>query len=350
MNEPLQAALYPWTEPLWQRWVRDLAQLPHALLLAGPVGLGKADFARELAQALLCAAPVASGRPCITCKSCQLARARTHPDLLWVAPPDDGEIILIDQIRAVGEFLSLRPHSADRKVAVLAAADTMNVHAANSLLKALEEPPPGSHLLLLSAAPQRLPATIRSRCVRMTFTPPPPEQALAWLKPQVPEAQTAETLFALAEQAPLRALGLAQANFLDQRAQWLADLIALAQGGDPLGCAARWKKGGTEAGLAWLQTWLADLIRLARGPAVSPATHPATHLKPGRLFNPDQRDRLQDQVKGLNLKQLFHMFELASRNRALVGTGVDELLLVEEALLFWAQINRGKQAGVRAGL
>lgn len=336
MNSPVSAQLYPWTEPLWRRWVHDISRVPHALLLAGPAGLGKAAFARELAQGLLCAAPAPSGMPCAACKSCRLALAGGHPDLLWVAPVEEGDAILVDQIRAVGDFLSLRPHTADRKVAVLTAAESMNTHAANSLLKSLEEPPPGSYLLLISTIPGRLPATIRSRCVRIDFAPPPLEQALAWLQSQLPESTPADAILALAEQAPLRALGLTEGNFLEQRAQWVADLAAVAQGADPLTCAARWKKGGAAAGLAWLQRWLADLIRLN----ISPANN-TSDLRSSRLFNPDQYSRLQDQAKGLNLKQLFHMFELVSQNRALTGTGVDELLMLEEALLFWAQINRG---------
>lgn len=329
MNASVAGKLYPWTESLWHRFAHDLAKLPHAVLLTGPAGLGKADFARELARTLLCANPLASGRPCAVCKSCQLAQAGTHPDLFWVTRADDGDAILVDQIRALGEFLALRPHTSDRKVAVVAAAETMNANAANSLLKSLEEPPSGSYLLLLSAAPERLPATIRSRCVRITFSPPPVDQALAWLQPQIPDTVPVDTLLALAEEAPLRALALVQTNFMDQRAQWIADLEAIAQGADPLSCAARWKKADTAAGLAWLQTWLADLVRLGTSPGG------------GRLYNPDQRSRLQGQAKALHLKQLFHLFETVSQNRVLTGTGVDELLLIEEALLLWAQINRG---------
>ena len=174
---------YPWHEALWSMLSRQLDQLPHALLLQGRPGLGKHDFAVQLAQALLCERPQA-GAACGQCHGCHLFGAGAHPDLAGVGRLEDARNITVDQIRALGEFMSLRPHTATRKVVIISPADAMNLNASNSLLKLLEEPPPGSMLLLVTSHPARLPATIRSRCTRLLFRLPAPSVGQAWLQIQ----------------------------------------------------------------------------------------------------------------------------------------------------------------------
>ena len=160
------SAPYPWLADTWRRLqqARAADTLPHALLLHGRPGFGKRELAQALVASLLCDKPDVEGTGCGQCRGCSLLTAGSHPDYRAVQPEEPGKSIVIDQIRELGEFFTLRPHYGARKLAVIAPADAMNRAAANSLLKLLEEPPAGGMLLLVADRQERLPATIRSRC------------------------------------------------------------------------------------------------------------------------------------------------------------------------------------------
>lgn len=125
-------------------------ELAHALLLVGPEGWGERHLANWLALTAL------------GLTDADDAAAVAHPDLRWVEP--EGAVIKVDTVRELAEFAHGTPQSGPRKVAVVADAHYLNRSAANALLKTLEEPPAGTHLLLYSAHPGRLLPTIRSRC------------------------------------------------------------------------------------------------------------------------------------------------------------------------------------------
>ncbi|RMH51605.1 MAG: DNA polymerase III subunit delta' [Zetaproteobacteria bacterium] len=134
----------------------------HAWLLYGPSGIGKALLAREAASAFLCrgAAP-----PCGACHSCRLVHAGTHPDLRLLQRPEGKRDLPVEAVREALAFLSLTGHESSRRVLIIDDAETMNRSAANALLKGLEEPQEGAAILLVCGEPNRLPATIRSRCL-----------------------------------------------------------------------------------------------------------------------------------------------------------------------------------------
>jgi len=355
MNAPDVSTLHPWNEAKAAAFLRDRQRLPHALLFAGQKGTGKNAFAAWLAQHLLCAEPAADGKPCGHCQGCRLFTAGSHPDLHVVQPEavykssstliaryalryppaekskesKDSTAIRIDQIRSLIEAAHTRPQIGACTVMLLSPADSMNVNAANSLLKLLEEPPPDSYLILVADRPAWLPATIRSRCAHMEFRIPPAQDALAWLQTQGLSGANAGLLLELAGGAPLAALTLAESGFLDQRTALLDDMEKLASGqGDPLSCAARWKPFGAERCLLWLQGWLSDLI--------------VTAMQAGsaRLHNPDLGARLQAAEKRLDLKQLFEFSEGVARGRSLLGGPLDEQLLLEDMLIRWTELCR----------
>jgi len=158
----------------WQAGVKaelqkdmDAGRLPHALLISAYPGWGEAALGEWLALKLL--GRDASGD----------ARALAHPDLRWIEP--DGEVIKVEQIRALASFAQSKPQVAPAKVAVLERADAMNVNAANALLKTLEEPPGAAHLILASHRAGALLPTVRSRC-RQIRIPRDRDRALAWLE------------------------------------------------------------------------------------------------------------------------------------------------------------------------
>ena len=328
MTDPV-AQHYPWHDEIWASLTARLERLPHALLLQGASGLGKLLFARRFAATLLCAQPDSKAAACGRCHGCQLFAAGNHPDLKSLAPVEDRRSIVIDQVRELGAFFALRPHTSARKVAILAPADSMNLHAANSLLKILEEPPAGSVLLLVSHQPARLPATVRSRAQRVMFPVPERAPALAWLAAQA--GASAELLLDLAAGAPLKALALVEGGFLASREEFMRDLNLLLTGrGDPLACAKRWKEAGAEASLGWLAGFVADLIRcltLGNGSA--------------RVLNPEADGFLQKHKNILYLNGLFRYLDAVSSARNGLASGsLDELLILEDLMIRWCYMER----------
>lgn len=160
----------------------------HAWLFTGPEGVGKETAARAFARSLLCRAP-RDGEACGECPSCGKVERGVHPDLLQVLPEalavergllareelgrTPSRELKIEQVRNLEGMLALSPVEGERRVVLLLGADSMNVPAQNAFLKTLEEPPAGTHLVLLAEAGDALLATIRSRCVRVPFGPLP---------------------------------------------------------------------------------------------------------------------------------------------------------------------------------
>jgi DNA polymerase III subunit delta' len=157
-----------------QHWQRLLAahgggRLAHALLLAGPRGTGKGEFAAKLAGFLLCEHAEAARRPCGACRGCTQLAAGTHPNLMRLAPAEDKRDIAIDDVRDLLDRLHLSSHYGGAKVAIVEPADALNASGVNALLKTIEEPPPATYLLLVSERWRALPATLRSRCQILRF-------------------------------------------------------------------------------------------------------------------------------------------------------------------------------------
>jgi DNA polymerase-3 subunit delta' len=208
----------PWQAVSWQRLLPQLEAntLPHALLAAGPAGVGKYQFMWALATGLLCAHPSA-GIACGKCRNCDLLRAGTHPDLLRVQPEADSRAIKIEQIRELIGFCAKTPGIASRKVVLLAPAEAMNTSSANALLKCLEEPSASTQLLLVSHQPSALPATVRSRCQVLAMGLPPQQPGIDWLTQLTGSADTAAQLLELTGGRPLQARDLYLEDGLERR-------------------------------------------------------------------------------------------------------------------------------------
>jgi DNA polymerase-3 subunit delta' len=220
----------PWQEQQWA-WLLELsasARLPHALLLAGPSGTGKAGFAAHFAKLLLCSDR--GSQPCGSCRHCRLVAAASHPDLVRVQPAEPGKGIRIDQVRALREFCAARPHQSGWRVILIEPAEALNASAANALLKTLEEPGAETLLLLVTHEPGRLPATVRSRCRLLRFAAPDGRTGLAWLRHRLSDAADAGALLQAAGGRPLRALALAAPETAAQLAQLERLATAVADG------------------------------------------------------------------------------------------------------------------------
>src|SRR5713226_8347951 len=146
-------------------------RLAHAYLFAGPPGIGKKLFARELAKAILCEKSKDRVDGCDRCSSCVLVEAGTHPDVILANRPEDKVEFPIDVIREVSEKLAMKPARGGYKFALIDDVDDFNDPAANAFLKTLEEPPPKSVVILIVTDPERQLPTILSRCQLVRFGP-----------------------------------------------------------------------------------------------------------------------------------------------------------------------------------
>jgi DNA polymerase-3 subunit delta' len=143
----------------------------HAYLFAGPPSVGKLTLALNLAQAVNC---LQQDTPCQQCESCHRIKNGTHPDvhlvdlhyqaLLRDESDSDQKELRIDTIRSISQQAGLKPFQGRHKVFIISDAETMNIQAANSLLKTLEEPPAHVMLILTTTDSRLLPPTIVSRC------------------------------------------------------------------------------------------------------------------------------------------------------------------------------------------
>ncbi|HKJ77620.1 MAG TPA: DNA polymerase III subunit delta' [Gammaproteobacteria bacterium] len=329
-SQPALDGPLPWQQDAWARLQRRRSEgrLPHALLITGIPGIGKRYFAEAFLAALLCEGQGEGA--CGTCRGCRLLAAGSHPDRIAVQPEDEGKAIPVAAVRGLIERLTLRPQYGAWQVALVEPAERMNANAANALLKTLEEPNAGTLLILVSARPSQLPATIRSRCQQITLAAPEPEMGRAWLAAQAPRAQDAATLLALCGGAPLAALELADAGGLEDRAERLAEWEGVMTGrAAPEAVAARWYEQGAAAAVERLHGWLADMIRVAGAGADA-----------GGLRNPDLAGRLQEMAVGLDLQTLFHQLDRVESVRRLVGGPANLQLQLEDLLVAWARAGR----------
>jgi len=214
---------------------RARGRLHHAWLLTGPEGVGKATFAYRAARRLLGAAPDPYNGVLGSDVEHPVSRqvsARSHPDLMVLEREGpDGKprkVIPVDDARKLAEFFSKSPASAPHRVAIIDAADDLNVNAANAILKTLEEPPPRGVLLMVSHSPGRLLPTIRSRCRRLAFRPLGVEATAEFVSHRAEvNPEEALRLATMADGAPGQALSLAATGALamdDAARELLAEL------------------------------------------------------------------------------------------------------------------------------
>jgi DNA polymerase-3 subunit delta' len=260
------SAPYPWLESAWQRLLATRLRPAQAVLLAGPRGVGKGALARSWAQALLCETSLPDGAACGSCPACHWFVTGAHPDFRLITLQEktgrEGETrmataIEVEQAREAVEYVQLSTYRAGFRVVLVNPADSLNLAAANALLKVLEEPPLKTVFVLVSDQPRRLLPTIRSRCTRLDIGLPSTDIALQWLGSE--QMEDAASLLALSGGAPLDALNWAEGAELDGR---LSVLEGLAHPGqlDPVAQSERWKAIRLQTWHAVTYKWLGDLI------------------------------------------------------------------------------------------
>lgn len=327
---PPVAAPLPWQRKLAQDLLARRARWPHAMLIVGPAGIGKAALARFLARALLCEAPAADGGPCGACASCRYEAAGQHPDLRVVEPieieddvPKAVEWIVVDRIRAMAHWAELTSHRGGAKVAVIDPAERMHPSAANALLKTLEEPAGDTYFLLVSHLPGRLPATIASRCQRIVAPRPAADEARAWLAAQ--GVDDVDRALAQAGFAPLRAGALADAGYQADRTAWMKALCAprrlsVASLGAWIEAAPREaRRERLASAIEWLIGWCVDLARVRAGGAP--------------IANADLEGALRTLARSVAAIALFRYHRRLLRQRTLLAHPLQPRLVAEALLI-----------------
>ncbi len=203
----------------------DNQRVAHAYLFEGSDGIGKKLMALFFARALLCQ----TGDGCGNCSACRKVDHHNHPDIHQLDA--DGAAIKIDQVRRLQQDLSLRPLEGGYKICLIDGAEQLTTSAANALLKTLEEPQPGTLIILLTSQPQKLLPTICSRCQRLPFSRLPKQQLATILMQKLDLSKVEATvLAALSEGSFKKALGSNRELFLEKRHKLIQSLSALSAG------------------------------------------------------------------------------------------------------------------------
>ena len=303
-------------------------RLAHALLLQGDPGIGKGAMAAAIAKGLLCET-AATERParmaCGSCPSCRWFDAGNHPDLRILEPIEkDGKLardISINQIRDLDEFIGMTAFRDGARLVVIDPAETMNVPAANALLKMLEEPGARTWFILVTHQPDALAPTVRSRCRTVVVPTPTLAQQRAWLVAQtgVPP-KDADQLLAFCGGAPLHACNLADPAALTAYRRLLEAIGSLPD--TPIVAVAD-VVAGAEAGqwYALLQRWVADLVRVASASAPR--------------FFPDSAPRLQQLSRRCTLAGLTQAAARLQRQAVLLRHPLNPRLFAEESIALY---------------
>ena len=320
---------HPWQQQKWQYLVkrRNASQLPHAILIKGREGLGKSYFAQSLAELLLCQKSLEKMEACGVCDACQLLQANNHPDLIIIRPEEQGKAIKIDQIRELIIDLNNTSHQGGFKIVIIESADMLNVAAANSLLKTLEEPDPHTIIILITAHPMGLPATIRSRCQTLSIDVPEYIIAEKWLKQQIPEGNI-KLLLALAENAPLKALDLAKEEDLNKRLEFFSHLDALQQGKiNSVQMAAKCLNLGLENLLITFMYLANDLIKIKFAAIET-------------IVNQDQLEMLSNFAGKTSISRLFAYKDklIALRQHLANKINLNQQLIAENVIIGWMKV------------
>jgi DNA polymerase-3 subunit delta' len=314
-------------------------RVAHAYLFFGPDGVGKERVAFAFARALNCAAE--ENPPCGSCESCRKIEKLSHPDVRLVAPErelvDRGLIerekgglpsaqIKNAQLDELSDLFRHRPYLGRWKVVVVVDADRMNANSQNRFLKTLEEPSADSVIILVTAHPEALLPTVRSRCQSLAFGPLATDQVSRFLKRKhALDDDRARVLAAMAQGSLGRAEAIARGDVLQDRDGLVEGFARVLQGdlADVLDLAEEYSQGRDRAedALNLLEIWCRDLLLCKLG-------------VPARLLvNQDRRQVVADQAAGYSPRRLLAWIESIRRTRDGFRVNANPKMALESLLL-----------------
>jgi len=301
-------------------------RLHHAYLFVGPDGIGKRTAAIAVAKAIHCEESIEDF--CGICINCARISDGNHPDVRLIQPLPDKKEISIQQIREIERELNFRSFSGKRKIAVIDPATLMNLSAQNALLKTLEEPPADSVIVLIAPNSGGLLPTVRSRCVRLNFSPLGRHEVAAYLDSQtVTMRNDSESLAAMSMGSIGLALKLKKEELFEKRRDWAKTLSSLKPGDYHSAMAAAEDLGedrdGTLSFLGWAESWYRDLL-----------VYQATH-RSDELVNLDMLPEIERQAATINLDRLHLSMQKASSAAAGIQRNLNRRMILED-LLFTA--------------
>lgn len=297
------------------------SRIPHAFLFYGMEGIGKRTTAWTFAKALNCLTNQHDS--CDTCSSCGKADHNNHLDIMVLEP--EGQFIKIQAIRNLQERMKFKPWEGKKRVCIIDNAERMNDAAANALLKTLEEPPAANIIILISALPSQLPATILSRCQQVRFNPLPEEKVACFLQRRLSLDVTASHLLANSAGGSIaRALEMHNGSYLDMR----KEIIELAAAGlmhDPLLRLSSLNRFGQTREevmerLVILRTCYRDAMVYRETGAV------------GALINQDQGDMIKALSDRLPVPDMISNIKVIDRALRAVEQNADKTLTLEVML------------------
>ena len=321
---------------------RKSGRVAHAYLFFGPDGVGKERVAFAFARALNCGS--GEQAPCGECESCIKIEKRVHPDVRMVASEKelvDRELIEREksrlpsaqirnaQLDELSDLFRHRPYLGRWKVVIVVDADLMNPNSQNRFLKTLEEPSADSVIILVSAHPEALLPTVRSRCQALAFGPLSTDQVSTYLMNRRSlDKQRARVLAAMAQGSLGRAEAIASGDVLEDRDGLVAG-FSRALGGDladVLDMAEEHSKGPKGRDLArdalnLLEIWCRDLLLCKLG------------VSADLLVNQDRREAVADQAAGLSSRRLLEWIESIRRTRSGFRVNANPKMAMESLLL-----------------
>ncbi|MCF7906776.1 DNA polymerase III subunit delta' [Patescibacteria group bacterium] len=192
-------------------------KLAQSYLFCGPAQVGKKMVAKYFAATILCEQ---EENPCLQCDSCLRVAQDEHPDIYYVQPEENKEIIGINQIRSMKNAAIFSPFSGSAKIVIIEKADNLSKAAANSLLKILEDPPDRVFIILLAQGLANLPSTIYSRCQVLRLKPPHSSEIISFLQEEFNfDQEKAEKITSLSWGLPGRAINLVKNKELGLKKQ-----------------------------------------------------------------------------------------------------------------------------------
>lgn len=339
-------SIFDWHQDNWAQIMAMGARMPHAFLLYGARGTGKVRFAEHLAKSILCESPSAEGHACAQCLSCNWFDQYSHPDYRRVRPgtideedaadaaeaaeggEDAGDKkagkagkaaskeIIIDQVRALAQFMNVSTHRQGRRVVLMYPAEALNIPAANALLKSLEEPNPNTVFILVSHQIDRLLPTILSRCHKLPLAVPGWEQALAWLQTQ--DIKEASHWLAQQGGAPLLALEMSQADDAKEMDDFLRGLMR-PDIDSSLKLADKLQKMDMPKTVSYLQRWLYDIF---------------SYKQSGRVrYYPKYQSEITQLASRISLEKLMRLIQRAQEHQAIASHPLSGKLFLEDILL-----------------